>query len=64
MKCELKQPTAHSNISIAQQAIHEENKFKNDSKIIRLCETLDLISSEAQYHNSCYRNYTRSAATL
>ena len=46
------------------QAIREAAKVKNDSKIIRLCETLDLIASEAQYHNSCYHNYARSVATL
>ena len=32
--------------------------------IIKLCEALDLIAPEAQYHHSCYRNYTRSVATL
>ena len=31
---------------------------------LMLCETLDLIASEAQYHHSCYRNYTHPAATL
>ena len=64
MKCELKQQIGHSYVSIAQQANHEAAKVKNDSKIIKLCETLDLIASEAQYHQSCYRNYTRSVATL
>ena len=48
MKCELKQQIGHSNISIAQQTIHEAAKVKNDSKIIKSCETLDLIASEVQ----------------
>ena len=64
IKCELKQQIGHSNVSIAQQAIREAAKVKNDSKSIRLRETLDLIASEAQYHNSCYHNYARSVATL
>ena len=64
MKCEIKQKIGHSYVSIAQQAIHEAAKVKNDSKIIKLCETLDLIASETQYHHSCYGNYTRSVATL
>ena len=64
MKCELKQQIGHTYVSIAQQAIHEAAKVKNDPKIIKLCETLDLLASEPQYHHSCYRNYTRSVATL
>ena len=52
MKCEIKQKIGHSYVSIAQQAIHEAAKVKNDSKIIKLCETLDLIASETQYHPS------------
>ena len=52
MKCELKQQIGHSNASIAQQVVHEAAKKKN-SKIIELCETLDLIASEAQHHHSC-----------
>ena len=64
MKCELKQQIGHGNVSIAQQVIHEVAKVKNDSEIIKLCETLDIIASEAQYLHSCYRNYTRSVATL
>ena len=43
MKCEIKQKIGHSYVSIAQQAIHEAAKVKNDSKIIKLCETLDLL---------------------
>ena len=64
MKCELKQRIGHSYVSIAQQIIHEAANIKNDSKIINLCETLDLTASEAQYQHSWYRNYTRSVATL
>ena len=64
MKCELKQQIGHGNVSIAQQVIHEVAKVKNDSEIIKLCETLDIIASEAQYLHSCYRSYTRSVATL
>ena len=43
MKYELKQQKCHSNVSITQQAIHEAAKVKNDSKIIKLCETLDSL---------------------
>ena len=65
MKCELKQRIGHSYVRIAQQIIHESAKVKNEPKIIRLCETLDLIASEAQYHHrNCYRNYACSVATL
>ena len=46
MKCEIKQQIRHDYVSIAQQAIHEAAKLKNDSKIIKLCETLDLNASE------------------
>ena len=49
---------------MAQQAIHAAAKVKNDSKIIRLCETLHLILSEAKGHNSCYHSYTCSIANL
>ena len=35
-------------------------KAKSDDRITRLCETLDLIASEAQHHHSCYRDYTRA----
>ena len=55
---------ANRYVSIALQAIHEAAKFKNYSKIIKLCEALDLVASLAQYHHSCYRNYTCSVATL
>ena len=64
MKYELKQQIGHSYVSIAQQAIHEAAKVKSDSKIIKLCETLDLIAYEAQYHHLCQHNYTLSVATL
>ena len=64
MKCKLKQQIGHNYVSIAQQVIHEAVKIKNDSKIIKLCEALDLIVSEVQYHYLCYRNYSRSVATL
>ena len=64
-ECELKQRIGHSYVRIAQQIIHEAAKVKNEPKIIKLCETLDLIASEAQYHHrNYYRNYTRSVATL
>ena len=45
-------------------SVREAAEVKNDSKIIRLYEILDLIASKAQYHNSCYHNYARSFATL
>ena len=64
MKCEWKQQIAHSYVSIAQQAIEEESKVKNDSKIIESCEALDLIASEAECNHSCYHNYTRFVADL
>ena len=64
MKCEIKQQIGQNYVSIALQAIHEAAKFKNYSKIIKLCETLDLAAWEAQYHHSCYRSYTCSVATL
>ena len=48
IKCELKQQTGHS--------------YK--VKISKLCETLRLITLEAQYHNSCYCHYNCSAATF
>ena len=60
MKCELNQQLGHSNDSTA----HEAAKIKSDFNIIRLCEMLDLIASEAQYDNSCYLNYSCSVATL
>ena len=63
MKCELKRQEGHGNISIAQKAILKSAKVKHDDRIIRLCDTLDLIASEAQYHHSCYRDYTRSTAS-
>ena len=31
---------------------------------MKLCKTLDVIASEAQYHHSCYLNYSGSIATL
>ena len=45
MKCELKQQIGHSNVSIAQHAIHKAAKVENDSKIIKLCEARGLIAS-------------------
>ena len=63
-KGKTKQQIGHSYVNIAQQAIHKAAKVKNDSKIISICETLDLIASEAQYHHSRYHNYTLSVATL
>ena len=62
MKCELKWQEGHGN-SIVQKAIHKSAKVKHDDRIIRLCDTLDLIASEAQYHHSCYRDYTRSTVS-
>ena len=47
MKCKCKWQIGHSIVSIAQQAIHEAVKVKNDSKIVKLCEILGLIASEA-----------------
>ena len=60
MKCEVKKRETHGTVSVAQKTIHEAAKLRQDVRIIRLCEILDLIASEAQYHFSCYRNYTRS----
>ena len=36
-------------------------KEKNDFHFIVLAWTNDLIAAEAQYHSSCYTEYTRSA---
>ena len=63
IKCELKQQIGHSYVNIPQQAIHEAAKVKNDSKIMKVCTTLRLTASEAQYHHSFHHNYTRSVAT-
>ena len=35
-------------------------KEKNDFHFIVLAWTNDLIAAEAQYHSSCYTEYTRS----
>ena len=60
MKCEIKKQEAVSLVSVAQKTIEAAAKLKHDERIIGLCATLDLIASEAQYHFSCYRNYTRA----
>ena len=59
MKCKVNVRT-HGTVSVAQKTIHEAEKLRQDASIIRLCETLDLIASEAQHHFSCYRNYIQS----
>ena len=45
--------------SVAQQTIHDAAIKKNDTRIIQLCLSYDFLASEACYHKSCHRNYTR-----
>lgn len=43
----------------AEETIKARATEKEDSKLLGLLSTRDLIAAEAQYHFSCYRNYTR-----
>ena len=47
MKCEKKKSEKRETISIALKAVHN------------LCHNYDFIASEARYHKTCYRLYTK-----
>ena len=41
------------------KTIHDAAIKKNDTRIIQSCLSYDFLASEARYHKSCHRNYTR-----
>ena len=59
MKCEKKKSEKRETISIAQKAVHSAATIRKDEKILRLCHNYDFIASEARYHKTCYRLYTK-----
>ena len=59
MKCEKKKCEKREKISIAQKAVHSPATIRKDEKILRLCHNYDFIASEARYHKTCYRLYTK-----
>ena len=49
-KCQVKQ---------VKETLEKYAKEKNDFNMISLLSTNDIIAAEAQYHPSCYQDYTR-----
>ena len=59
MKCDKKKSEKRETISIAQKAVHSAATRRKDEKILCLCHNYDFIASEARYHKTCYRLYTK-----